>query len=475
MTFPYAFAPLLLCLAVSQAEATGEVVPLIIYPAAEPVPALRYRLLPEVRDLSPGNAATLYYRACSPEWFSAHRREKDALEKMQAWLKVPLKELPRDEVRRFLPGLALSEVALAARREYCDWELTSRVRKDGIALLLPELSTFREFANLLSLQARLEMAEGKYAAAVRTLETGFALARHVSDGPTLLHGLVGAAILQVLSARLQELSELPDAPNLYWALTTLPRPFIDLRRAMQGERLFLENLFPGLREALTDPKTPPLSAEQSAEWLERLLGGLRMAEGEAAGGGLVERLGIAALVARAHPEARRFLLAGGRTEEQVKAMTALQAVLMFEVANYERIYDDVLKWQGLPYWEARPGLQRVEQRLKEAKAQMEVGTIMATMLIPAFTKVKETQTRAERRLAALRCVEAIRLYAAHDGKLPAALSDIRAVPVPVDPFTGKPFEYEAKDDKAVLAGPPPGGDKPTASNALRYELTLKRK
>ena len=34
-----------------------------ITPAAAPVPALRYQLLPELRDTTPGNAALLYYRA----------------------------------------------------------------------------------------------------------------------------------------------------------------------------------------------------------------------------------------------------------------------------------------------------------------------------------------------------------------------------------------------------------------------------
>ena len=41
----------------------------------------------------------------------------------------------------------------------------------------------------------------------------------------------------------------------------------------------------------------------------------------------------------------------------------------------------------------------------------------------------------ERRLAALRTIEAIRMFAAsHDGKLPAALGDIKEVPVPAREF-----------------------------------------
>src|SRR6516165_2342926 len=46
---------------------------LTIRPAPSPSPALRYQLLPELRDRTPGNAALLYYRAFAPEW-TAYRR-----------------------------------------------------------------------------------------------------------------------------------------------------------------------------------------------------------------------------------------------------------------------------------------------------------------------------------------------------------------------------------------------------------------
>ena len=36
--------------------------PLVVSPAAEPVPALKYRLLPSFADLNPGDAAPIYLR-----------------------------------------------------------------------------------------------------------------------------------------------------------------------------------------------------------------------------------------------------------------------------------------------------------------------------------------------------------------------------------------------------------------------------
>jgi hypothetical protein len=51
----------------------------------------------------------------------------------------------------------------------------------------------------------------------------------------------------------------------------------------------------------------------------------------------------------------------------------------------------------------------------------------------------------------LRLIEAIRLYAySHDGKLPGGLDDIKEVPIPSNPMTGKPFPYHLEGDTAVL-------------------------
>ena len=55
-----------------------------------------------------------------------------------------------------------------------------------------------------------------------------------------------------------------------------------------------------------------------------------------------------------------------------------------------------------------------------------------------------------RQINLLRTVEALRMYAAEHGRWPEKLEDIKAVPVPNDPFTEKPFEYAVKDGVALL-------------------------
>jgi hypothetical protein len=466
-----------LCLAVLLAVAAAapaqpppepEPVKLALRPAPAAVPALRYRLLPDLTDQSPGNAALLYYRAFSPDWWGNIRRPEN-WEKVEKAVATPLKDLPRQDLRWVLQSTMLPEVDRAARREYLDWEMPEAVRKQGIGLLLPDVQGFRQIATLLAVRARLEMAEGRYDRAVYTLQTGFALARHVSDGPTLIQHLVGSAITSVMMAQLEELIQQPGAPNLYWALTDLPRPFADLRKPLQGEKLMLYGTLPMLR----DVETMPLSPEQLEPLLKGLGSGMDAMVGYGPKPAWTNRLAGIAFVLRDYPEAKRALVARGRKPEEVEALPALQVVILHSLHQYQRLQDDLFKCNGLPYSEARPHLEQAEREIKRAKANLEA--IPFIEFLPAINKVMFAAVRTDRRLAALRCVEAIRLYAAaHDGKLPASLGDVTEVPTPGDPVTGKAFEYRTSGGRATLYGPPPPGEPPAEHNTVNYELTLQR-
>ncbi len=78
------------------------------------------------------------------------------------------------------------------------------------------------------------------------------------------------------------------------------------------------------------------------------------------------------------------------------------------------------------------------------------------------------------RIALLRHVDARRLYVvAHDGRLPAQQSDI-PVPLPDDPFTGKPFRYEVSRPAVHLRGAAPSAVKQDPTYHVHYEVTFRR-
>ena len=95
------------------------------------------------------------------------------------------------------------------------------------------------------------------------------------------------------------------------------------------------------------------------------------------------------------------------------------------------------------------------------------------MFLPAISRVQFASARTDRKINALRTVEAIRLYAAAHGRLPERL-DALEVPVPLDPVTGKPFEYRVEGGTARLTGPTPPGERPYEGNTIRYAIMLRR-
>src|SRR5262249_33684781 len=132
----------------------------------------------------------------------------------------------------------------------CDWNYTLPEQKEEvIEVLMPDLQDMRDWARLLSLKARVEIAERKYDDAVATIETGVSFSRHIGAGPFMINALVGVAAAQVMLGCAQELISMPDAPNLYWALTALPRPLVSLRMAQENERMQPAWLFPELDAA----------------------------------------------------------------------------------------------------------------------------------------------------------------------------------------------------------------------------------
>jgi hypothetical protein len=105
---------------------------------------------------------------------------------------------------------------------------------------------------------------------------------------------------------------------------------------------------------------------------------------------------------------------------------------------------------------------------------------MPRLLLPAIHKVAVAFNRLERRITALRIIEAVRMYAAaHEGRLPDKLADITEAPVPKDPGTGQPFQYRRDNKAATLIAPPLKlrfpGRAAAGATGQRYRLTMTAK
>jgi hypothetical protein len=431
---------------------TEIIVRLRVRPMAAPKPALRYLLLPELKEQSPGNPVVGYLRCVVDQ----EALPADVLRRRENLLTLQLKDLPGLQVRDY-GGAALRRVDWAARLDRPDWLILPRLKTDGIGLLLPDLQKMRSLAFGLNVRFRTEVAQGRFDDALGTAKTLFALSRHCGEHPTLIGELVGIAIAFVAIGPLEEMLEQPGCPNLYWALTDLPSPLVNMRGGMEGERVSLRGEFRDLDDAA------PMTTEQ----IERMMAHLdNVRKGD---GGtkapptrawLDERKKDAAAV----DDARRRLAEAGIPLSRTRHFPADQVMLLDQWRDYEVRRDEFMKLMNLPHWQIEtltPSQQGLDKTL-------------FGFLLPALDKVHRAQGRLEQRVALLRHVEALRLYAAaHHGKLPDRLADID-VPLPDDPVTGRPFRYNLDANTAQLRGSPPPGQEKSPGFNVRYEVTIQK-
>jgi hypothetical protein len=458
-----------------------ETIELTLAAAAEPRPALKYRLLPTPSERTPGNAAQFYYRAMLPESMS-RERWKEYDEHSAAWLASDRRTYPKNDVAKWLQSSTgvFVQLRIAAYREYCDWDLRVQDLRgmDTINLMLPDVQECRRLARLIRLRAHHEIMDGRLEDAFQTLRLGYQLAHDVGRTPLIINGLVGIAIAGVMNEELLVLIDHGSA-NYYWAIAGLPQPLVNLRPALQFEMNIPFQLYPFLSDAEKADRTP----EEWRRLIVDCIGGLSGLEGSGqAMTGWQAELAAAAAMTRLYPAAKEQLLASGMDREKVEAMPVGQAVAIHTARSVTHAYHEVLKNSLLPNDEAMRRLPVVMQRLQQdivrpdALLSGRAGLPIASILLPAVQNVMQAEVRATRNFAVLQAIEAIRMHAAaNECKLPPTLADVTIVPVPVDSASGQPFGYQldATSGAATLDVPPIAGW-PARAVAKRYVIKLEK-
>jgi hypothetical protein len=445
------------CLA-GQASTTSEMlIRLNLRPAPAPKPALRYQLLPELKEMNPGNPIQSYMKCMMEQ--KKFFFDEGATQNREKLLTMPLKELPAQKLRddgRY----ALSQADRAARLDNPDWQVLLKLRAEGIELLLPEVQQIRAVARALQVRIRAEIAQCRFDDAIRTAKTMFAISRHLGEHPTLIGNLVGIAIASMTISHLDEMLEQPGCPNLYWALTTLPSPLIPLDKGMDGERLIMSWMFRDLDEMAPMSKDQLQKCVADKETLLKLVD--RKPSEPSVRKWLDGRFKDAAMVCAA----RHRLVEYGLPEERALKFPAEQVILLDEKRELETRFDDDAKTKSFPFWQAEALTPSIN--LKKPPA------LFADLLVPVTINARRAQARVDQRIALLRHIEALRLHAAeHNSTLPTKLADV-CVPLPVDPVTGKPFRYEVTGGTAHLRGTPPSGQEKIPAFNIHYEVSLQK-
>ena len=452
-----------------------------VTPAAAPIPAFKYRLVPSPLEMKSGNAALHYLRAAlGAGGFSARWKEVE-----QQWIDEgrpdaekaewhspvrSLRDLPLEKVRAaagVFDAIVEQCIARATVREDCDWghHLEELEGLDVIGLLLPDVQEMRQISRMLMLRTRLAIADGDYDRAIDHLRMNYRLGQNVASDPILVCGLVGIATASLSNFELPELIAAKNSPNLYWALAELPRPFIDLYPATRFELSWGTKIF----SVLFDPENQEHSPEEWARLLAKSLedmqragnGSPHFSEGSM-------RLAVVGFGLLAYPDAKQRLLASGMDAGEIERMPVGQVIAIDAAREYRRIAQEFEKWWYTPFSVARERGADPDGFLRD-RFQGGYGRILASLMMPALSSVRNAQMRLDWHLNALQTVEAIRMHAAEAGTLPQSLAEIKVVPVPKNPVTEQDFKYRLDGDTAVLELPASDG---FPGVAWRFEIKL---
>ena len=149
-------------------------------------------------------------------------------------------------------------------------------RPKGWTCKPPELGRLQILAAALQVRFRIEVAGQHFDDAVRTAKTMLALARHLGDYPAETANLLGLIVAESAFGTLEEMVQQPACPNLYWALTDLPCPLVEVRKGFQGDCALAATELREIRDRRAYDRRPVATfREQSVgqDWFRSRAGG----------------------------------------------------------------------------------------------------------------------------------------------------------------------------------------------------------
>ena len=309
-----------------------------VTPAAEPVPALKHRFTIPLHKRRPGNAATHYLRSLGESngpgirW---RRLDERYGEEIYDWYDYafPTEKIPMEDFREVTSAFEdyvdnYIRDATSCRR--CDWGLEEMDLRgmETIAYLLPDAQESRSASRGLAALSRLATMESRHDDALEYIGMNYQLGQDISKQRFLVCALIGMAEVGMANKSVIELIGSPNSPNMYWALSELPSPIIDMREAMNLEMSMGLRIFPVLLDVEERNHTPEEWSRLFTEAIQgldenlELLGNSRLPKQK-----ILAQLGATGISMVVYPSAKQRLIESGMSESEVEAMAVAQVLL----------------------------------------------------------------------------------------------------------------------------------------------------
>jgi hypothetical protein len=433
---------------------------LTLYAEQQPDPLLRYRLWPAPEHRRDENPAPLISRAVILSLQGPSDMRQEFEKSFNEWSNLPIDELPREQIRKVLGAYAstikeLRRTENLTRLEY-NLQLDQLSAPEMIQTLLPELQEMRRLARLLSLHARLAVAEQRWDDAVDDCRLGFRLAEVAGHSTEFLIGrLVGFAISATMMAVIEEAIQQPECPNLYWALASLPENrLFETRDSIEFESVLLSRIF-STAGPLPDHPIGEVAAREGIRKLVHEVNQTLRSGGDSMASPEVSQL-LAGIYVLTLAEPSRDLLASTEAwGERVDELSASEAVLRATNLKFARVRDRWVAWSMMPpeLWDEYAAERNVAFGFGESRSDLLVSLVSS--LTPAVNAARSAGRRTHQQRNWLLTIEAIRMHAADNGELPATIENMRPVPAWTDALANKSFGYHRlSDTKATLTRAP---------------------
>ncbi len=363
------------------------------------------------------NAALLYYQA-----FLLYEKPDAALEQMLDEFrdgKISSNETIRVHVEK--NRRVIEYAAKATSVTQCDWGYDY---SEEIELTLPNLVPGRYLAWLLSTDARLRAEQGDYRTALDRCVTAYKMALHTVDRPMTTY-LLGISTSGLANRTIQTV------------LATMPGD-VDTLRWLKVQLSQIQDAFPPFEGAVTQEGqiyVPAMRREKVQETMQIL----RRYNRESA----------------LSPQEQRIATGDDAFFERNRTHW-LQAIATLV---------DVLK-SGQSYPQIHARLGELEQKL-QAESRDNPAATFTEILFPAAHRLYLLTTRLQTHFNAVRTAIDLYTIKAKTGNLPETLP----AGMPLDLYSGQPFEYEKAPDHFILRCR--AKEDPLDAEAKQYEFKLK--
>jgi hypothetical protein len=286
----------------------------------------------------------------------------------------------------------------------------------GVAMELPHLARLRNGARLLRASAIVKAAEGNYSESIEDIIAGMQLGDALAQEPVLISQLVRMSMYGTMSDALQRSVHGGDlSPELVSRLLT-HLDEADNRQAfaqsMTGERVMGLQTFSGIR-------TPDDLREI---WREDPYFNRTTTLGQIA---------------------KRPLLL------EFYSSPLGQPWLNMDADAYSDILSRAAAAAELPYYAARPELERIENDIDNLPWARGI----TRTLVPSLPRTCLAQARHEATIDLMQMGLLLEQYQGQHGSYPQSLDAIApglGGELPVEPYTGEPYHYEASDHGFLL-------------------------